>query len=79
MALNDILRRSSLVDTSGSVTPPAIQLSARMAGGVYPQDTAASGNEDAVLSGRISLTILGLMIVGAVGFYVWTRGIQGGG
>jgi hypothetical protein len=47
-----------------------------MGGGVYAMDDEDSGDP---LIGRISLGILGAFVLGAVGFYVWTNGIQGGG
>ena len=75
--VNDLIRRSSaMVDTSGHYPPVITAL--RMEGGVY---TDNSGNDEitSILQGRISLGMIGLMIVGAVGFYWFTRSIQGGG
>ena len=74
--LNSILRRSALVDTSGSEPPRGIQMVANLGGGVYTQ---ASEDASSVLPGRISLGILGVFILGALAFYVWTNTIQGGG
>jgi hypothetical protein len=34
---------------------------------------------DDVTSGRISLGLMGALIVLSIGFYYWTRSIQGGG
>lgn len=77
--LNDLIRRTStLIDTSGAEPPRGIQMSAVMGGGVYPQVTGGM-NEDNVMTGRVSLGIVGFMIVGALAFYLWTHSIQGGG
>jgi len=46
-----------------------------MGGGVYVQDD----DDTDLLPARISLGILAAFILGAVAFYVWTNGIQGGG
>lgn len=77
--LNTIIRRnSSLVDTSGQLPP--VLTSMRLEGGVYT--SAANAGSDvgnSILSGRISLGIIGIAIVGAVAFYYFTRSIQGGG
>lgn len=74
--IKGILRRSAVIDTSGSEPPRAIQMVAAMGGGVYSQ-AEDTGND--ILAGRLSLGILGAFILGAVGFYVWTNTIQGGG
>jgi hypothetical protein len=37
---------------------------------------ALDGN---VLEGQLSLTMLGLIVLGLAAFYYWTRGSQGGG
>ena len=78
--INSILRRSSLVDTSGSLPPVLTPLRMGTAG-VYVNtgtDTSSDGITS-ILQGRISLGIIGAAIVGAVGFYYFTRSIQGGG
>lgn len=77
-SINDIIRRSSFVDTSGAEPPRGIQMAARMAGGVYATDQAET-ESDNVLNGRISLGIVAAFVLGAVGFYVYTSKIQGGG
>lgn len=79
--LNSILRRSSMVDVSGAYQPPAIQASIQqaMGGGVYTDNAPGGGDPNAVLTGRISLGIIGALVVGAVAFYIWTHQIQGGG
>jgi hypothetical protein len=76
--INSILRRSSLVDTSGSYAPVLTPLRMGTAGVYVNTGNDASGLSD-VLQGRISLAIIGAAIVGAVGFYYFTRSIQGGG
>lgn len=81
-AIDGILRRTSMVDTSGAYNPPAIQATIQqsLGGGVYTdQNGGNSNNAEAVLTGRISLGIIGLIVIGAVGFYLWTHEIQGGG
>lgn len=75
--INAILRRSSLVDTSGSEPPRAIQMVQAMGGGVY--SNADAEDDGSVLAGRISLGILAAFVLGAIAFYVWTNEIQGGG
>lgn len=77
--VNQIIRRSSqLVDTSGQLPP--VLTSMRLGGGVYTSaDGTASDDVTSILTGRISLGILGVAIIGAVGFYYFTRSIQGGG
>lgn len=79
--LNAILRRSSMIDVSGAYQPPAIQASIQQAlgGGVYTDNQVGTDSPAAVLSGRISLGILAAFVLGAVGFYLWTHQIQGGG
>lgn len=78
--LNAILRRSTMVDVSGAYAPPAIQASIQqaMGGGVYT-DAQGPDNQQAILTGRISLGIIAALVVGAGAFYVWTHEIQGGG
>ena len=76
-SINGILRRSSLVDTSGSEPPRAVQMVAALGGGVYSQADETDTND--VLAGRISLGFLAAMVLGAVAFYIWTNSIQGGG
>lgn len=75
--IDQILRRSSFIDTSGAEAPAAIQMVPRMAAGVYTQDFEDTAGDNLV--GRLSLGILAAFIAGAVAFYVWTNGIQGGG
>lgn len=41
--------------------------------------TAASGNLSDVMAGRISLSMVAVLILAMTGFYVWTRNAQGGG
>ena len=66
-----------MVDTSGQEPP---QLSpARLGGGLYIDTTSASGEADSILAGRISLGLIGVLILGSVAFYYFTRSIQGGG
>ena len=79
--LNGILRRSTMLDTSGAYTPPAIQatIQQRLGGGVYTDNSSDGTDANATLSGRISLSIVAAMVVGALLFYVWTHEIQGGG
>lgn len=82
--INDLIRRTSvMVDTSGRYPAPAIQSTAIMAvgGGVYPQGNGANGtdSEENIFVGRISLGLIGAMVLGAVAFYIWTNEIQGGG
>ena len=77
-SINSVIRRaSSMVDTSGAEPPRGIQMVPMLGGGVYTQ-TDETGSND-VMFGRISLGILGAFVLGAVVFYVWTDGIQGGG
>lgn len=78
MDINTILRRSSVIDTSGSEPPRGIQMVASLGGGVYGQNTHPE-DDGSVLAGRLSLGILAAFILGAVAFYVWTNEIQGGG
>jgi hypothetical protein len=75
--INDILRRASFVDTSGAEPPRAMQMVPMLGGGVYAATDEETYGDPMV--GRLSLGILGAFIVGAVAFYVWTNGIQGGG
>jgi hypothetical protein len=76
--VNTIIRRvSSQVDTSGQLPP--VLTSMRLEGGVYTSAGTTADDLNSVLSGRISLGIIGIAIVGALGFYYFTRSIQGGG
>jgi hypothetical protein len=80
---NSVIRRySSMVDTSGRYPAPEITavpfgvMGARSSvAGVY----AEAQDVGSILQGRISLGILGAFILGAAGFYYYTRSIQGGG
>lgn len=75
--INSVIRRvSAVVNTSGAEPPRAAQVIPMLGGGVYVQDEEDAGN---TIIGRLSLGILGAFVLGAVGFYVWTNGIQGGG
>jgi hypothetical protein len=81
-AIGNVIRRySSMIDTSGAEPPRAIQMVPMLGGGVYTSggiDPQQDGEADP-LTGRISLGILAAFVAGAVAFYVWTNGIQGGG
>lgn len=77
-SVNQLIRRtSSLVDTSGQLPP--VLTSMRLEGGVYTSPGDNTSDPTSILSGRISLGLIGILIVGAVGFYYFTRSIQGGG
>jgi hypothetical protein len=78
--INDVIRRASgYVDTSGAMPPAGIQMAAFQGGGVYTQvsDTAKGASDLTV--GRIGLGTIAILILAAMGFYYWTRSIQGGG
>lgn len=78
-SFNDTIRRyAAMVDTSGQEPPRAIQMVPMLGGGVYASDDSVGEGSD-TLTGRLSLGIVAAFIVGAVAFYVWTDGIQGGG
>ena len=81
--LNQVIRRySSLIDTSGQEPPVSVPMSfGRQAGGVYVTDVTNAANDsvNSILTGRISLGLIGVLILGSVGFYYYTRSIQGGG
>jgi hypothetical protein len=49
----------------------------RQTGGVYVQ--AVEDDISSLVSGRITLGLMGALIIGSVGFYYYTRSIQGGG
>jgi hypothetical protein len=68
-----------MVDTSGAEPPRGIQMVPMLGGGVYTNTDNSENGGDSVLTGRISLGILAAFLVGAVAFYIWTNGIQGGG
>ena len=80
-SIDSIIRRTSLVDTSGAYQPPAIQATVQQAlgGGVYTDSSLDNNSAEAVLSGRISLGLIAALVIGAVAFYLWTHEIQGGG
>ena len=65
--INSLLRRSVVVDTSGSEPPRGIQMIAAMGGGVYTQAQDTADSEQQLLVGRISLGILAVFVLGAVG------------
>jgi len=77
--VNSILRRSTQVDTSNSLPP--VLTSLRLESGVYVGPNSGSGDDDAssLVNGRVSLGIIAVAILGAMGFYYYTRSIQGGG
>lgn len=79
--INSVIRRfSGYVDTSGAEPPRGVQMAPRIAGGVYTTyDNANEMSSEDPFTGRISLGILAAMVVGAMLFYLWTNGIQGGG
>jgi hypothetical protein len=71
-----------MVDTSGRYPPPEITAMPFSVMGV--RSTVAGVYTEAqdsgsILQGRVSLGIMGAFILGAVGFYYYTRSIQGGG
>ena len=76
---NQIIRRSSsLLDTSGAEHPITAPMPfGRQTGGVYVQ--AVEDDISSLVSGRITLGLMGALIIGSVGFYYYTRSIQGGG
>jgi len=78
--ISDVIRRTGgYVDTSGALPPSGIQMAAFQGGGVYTQlSNAATGASDLTV-GRIGLGTIALLILAAMGFYYWTRSIQGGG
>ena len=77
-SVNQLIHRtSSLIDTSGALPP--VLTSMRLEGGVYTSAGSAADDPTSILSGRISLSLIGIAIVGAVAFYYFTRSIQGGG
>lgn len=82
-SFNQVIRRySGIVDTSGAEHPTQLPMSfGRQAGGVYVDaiSNQASDQLNSVLQGRISLGLIGGLILGSVGFYYYTRSIQGGG
>lgn len=73
--LNTILRRSSLIDTSNAEKP--VMQALRLEGGVFVDNNDDVGSN--IFQGRLSLGIIGVLILGAVAFYYYTRSIQGGG
>jgi hypothetical protein len=78
--VNSILRRaqSTIVDTSGRY--PEVVTSLRMESGIYTSGNSTTDDAaPSILQGRISLGILAAFILGAAGFYYYTRSIQGGG
>jgi hypothetical protein len=79
MQTNQVIRRfSALVDTSGQEPPVMAPMPfGRQTGGVYVQ--AVEDDVTSVIQGRISLGLIAFLILGAVGFYYYTRSIQGGG
>lgn len=79
MDVNNILRRAGYVDSSGAELPIS-QVGARamFGGGVYT-DQGVGDIASTVLVGRLTLGLIGVLILGAVAFYYWTTSIQGGG
>jgi hypothetical protein len=75
---NQLIRRSSsMVDTSGRYPPVLTALPMGSPAGVYVEQAGDQVND--ILQGRISLSIIGVLIVAAAAFYYYTRSIQGGG
>lgn len=70
MANNPQLRRTGYVPIGAA----GADIPAAFGGGIVAN---ASVGMD-VGTGQLSLGILGALILGAVGFYIWTRSIQGG-
>ena len=69
-----------MVDTSGQEPPVSLPMSfGRQTGGVYTAATDAVDDATSIIQGRISLTMIAVLIIGSVGFYYYTRSIQGGG
>lgn len=50
---------------------------------IYPQqyNAASTGSfaGSGAVQGQVSLGVIGLAIVGLIGFYLWTHNVQGGG
>jgi len=55
-----------MVDTSGHFPPVITAL--RMEGGVYTDNSGNDDSTSSILQGRISLSIIAVLIVGAAGF-----------
>lgn len=74
------LRRSAYAMASGGNTA-AVEASNNgiVAGTVDSAFTAGRREANSILEGRISLVLMEGIVLGIVGFYVWTHGIQGGG
>jgi hypothetical protein len=81
MQTNQIIRRfSAMVDTSGQEPPVSLPMSfGRQTGGVYTAVNDVVDETTSLIQGRISLGLIGVLIIGSVGFYYYTRSIQGGG
>jgi hypothetical protein len=47
--------------------------------GSVPGASAARGEIDDLLAGRLTLSGVGIVVIALVAFYVWTRSAQGGG
>jgi hypothetical protein len=79
--VNQVIRRfSNAIDTSGAEHPVELPMSfGRQTGGVYVAATDAVDDATSLIQGRISLGLIAVLIVGSVGFYYYTRSIQGGG
>ncbi len=75
--VSSILRRSNLIDTSGAEPPAMVGL--RLEGGVYTSPAAEDATANSILTGRITLGMIGIAIIAAVAFFYYTRSIQGGG
>ena len=77
--INDLLRRTSgYINTGGEEPPRGISMVPMMSGGVYTSTVDVPNPED-IIQGRVSLGFIGVLIVVAVAFYIYTHDIQGGG
>lgn len=71
MMQNSQLRRSGYATSGAAPNAPAA-----MGGGMVGVGGQANVSTD-VGTGQLSLGLLGAMVLGAIGFYIWTRSVQG--
>lgn len=71
------MRRMTLAGGSGTVATASAPTTPAANIAVSTAPTARELSD--AMNGRITLAVVNLVLLGLLGFYVWTRGAQGGG
>jgi hypothetical protein len=77
----DPFRRSAIASATGSAAPASTTVPSGTNTGLMrsPVDfTAVRSDVSDITAGRVTLAMLDLILLGLIGFYLWTKTAQGG-